>query len=303
MNAKLLPLFGLLALSPGVLPAQTADPEAPPPVLALGREEIKPGKMGVHGKTSAGYAAVLAKANPAMHWIGFTPVSGDDNVTMYLSGHPSFAQAISDNEKADSAIAQNASLKAEVDRLGAASADVHASQRTSYYVYRAANSYHAPKMSDMAKARYLAVTTFRIKPGRVPDWNDYAKTLNAAREKAGANWLANYAYQSAIGVPAGTFLSFRPLRSLSELDDDNVKSEERQKAIDAALGGEMVVKMRRDLIAEILVESPTTNVYAVSREDSLPSAQFAAADPDFWSPKPAAATGKALATKKEAPKP
>ena len=64
----------------------------------------------------------------------------------------------------------------------------------------------------------------------------------------------------------------------------------------------MVVKMRRDLIAEILVESPTTNVYTVSREDSLPSAQFAAADPDFWSPKPAAA-GKALATKKETPKP
>ena len=303
MRSKLLPLVGLLTLSPGVLPAQTADPEAPPPVLAMNREEIKPGKMGVHGKTSAGYAAVLAKANPAMHWIGFTPVSGDENVTMYLSGHPSFAQAIADGEKADAAITQNVSLKAEVDRLGAASADLHASQRTSYYVYRAANSYHPPKMSDMAKARYLAVSAYRIKPGRVPDWNDYVKTLNAAREKAGATWLATYAYQSSIGAPAGTFLYFRPLRSLSELDDDNVKSEERQKAIDAALGGEMAVKMRRDLIAEILVESPTTNVYTVSREDSLPSAQFAAADPDFWSPKPAAATGKALATKKEAPKP
>ena len=164
MRSKLLPLVGLLTLSPGVLPAQTADPEAPPPVLAMNREEIKPGKMGLHGKTSAGYAAVLAKANPAMHWIGFTPVSGDENVTMYLSGHASFAQAISDGEKADAAITQNAALKAEIDRLGAASADVHTSQRNFYYVYRAANSYHPPKMSDMAKARYLAVTTYRIKP-------------------------------------------------------------------------------------------------------------------------------------------
>ena len=89
MRAKLLPLFGLLALSSGVLPAQTADPEGPPPVLALGREEIKPGKMGVHGKTSAGYAAVLAKANPAMHWIGFTPVSGEvTEVNKNLEGDP-----------------------------------------------------------------------------------------------------------------------------------------------------------------------------------------------------------------------
>ena len=303
MRTKFLPLFGLLTLAPAALPAQTADPEAAPPVLAMAREEIKPGKMGVHGKTSAGYAAVLAKANPAMHWVGFTPVSGDDNVTMYLSGHPSFAQAISDNEKVESAIAQNASLKAEIDRLGAASADMHASQRTAYYVYRAANSYHTPKMSDMAKSRYMSVTTYRIKPGRIPDWNDYVKTLNAAREKAGVTWLSYVAYQSSIGAAAGTFLSFRPLRSLAELDDDNTQAEERQKAVDAALGGETVVKARRELVAEILAEAPTTNVYAVSRQDSLPSAQFAAADPDFWSPKPAPVSGKALASKKETPKP
>jgi hypothetical protein len=33
------------------------------------------------------------------------------------------------------------------------------------------------------------------------------------------------------------------------------------------------------------------------------SAEFAAMDPEFWSPKAAAASGKALATKKVEPKP
>jgi hypothetical protein len=88
---------------------------------------------------------------------------------------------------------------------------------------------------------------------------------------------------------------------MSEMDEANTKSDERQKAIDAALGGDQVVKMRRELVSEILVEPVMTNLYAINRAESHPSAQFAAADPDFWSPKPAST--KALATtKKEAPK-
>ena len=61
--------------------------------------------------------------------------------------------------------------------------------------------------------------------------------------------------------------------------------------------------MRRELISEILVEPVTTNLYAISRAESHSTAQFAAFDPDFWTPKPAAAAGKALASKKETPKP
>jgi hypothetical protein len=90
---------------------------------------------------------------------------------------------------------------------------------------------------------------------------------------------------------------------MAEMDEMVAKADERTKAIDAALGGDQIVKMRRELISEILVEPATANLYAINRAESHPSATFAALDPDFWTPKPAAATGKALATKKEAPKP
>ena len=81
------------------------------------------------------------------------------------------------------------------------------------------------------------------------------------------------------------------------MSENIAKADERQKAVDAALGGDQVVKMRRELISEILVEAPTTNLYVISRGESHPSATFAAADPDFWTPKPAMTSAKPAAPK------
>lgn len=301
MRTKYLPMLGLLTLAPATLPAQTPDPEALPPVLTIYREEIKPGRGMAHEKTAAAYPAFFAKANPDIQYLGLSSITGD-NVALYLEGHVSFAAAEQNQAKLMGAMAQNVALRTEFERMDAQNADTVSTSRSAYFVLRPALSYKAPRMSDVAKARYMAVTTFRVKPGRVPDWNEFVTSLNAAREKAGAGWLSAATYQSQVGAPAGTFVSFRPLRSLAELDDDNAKGTERQKAIDAALGGEQAVKMRRELVAQLLVEAPTTNVYAINRDTSRPSDQFAAFNPDFWKPK-AAVPGKALATKKAEPKP
>lgn len=301
MRTKFLPLLGLLTLAPGALPAQTADPEALPPVLTIFREEVRPGRTMAHEKNSAAYPAFFAKANPDIQYLGLSSMTGD-NIVLYLEGHASFAAAEQTQAKLMGALAHNVALRTEFERMDAQNADLLNSSRTAYFVLRPALSYKAPRMSDVAKARYMAVTTFRVKPGHVPDWNEYVTSLNAAREKAGATWLSAATYQSQVGAPAGTFVSFRPLRSLAELDEDNAKGAERQKAVDAALGGEQAVKMRRELIAQILVEAATTNVYVINRDTSRPSEQFAAFNPDFWKPK-AAVPGKALATKKAEPKP
>jgi hypothetical protein len=299
---SVLSLSFLMLLPAGAAWAQTAD-SGPPPVLIVGREDVKPGRMGAHEKVSTAYAALFAKASPDDSWLGLTPISGDDNAVLFLVGHPSFAAAEANHMHFEASLAQNAALKAENDRLDAQSADLRTSSRNAWFVHRPALSYHAPKMGDVAKSRLVRVTTYRVKPGHVPDWNDYVKTLNAAREKAGVNWMSSAAYESQVGAAGGTFLTFQFSRGMAELDELVAKADERQKAIDAALGGDQVVKMRRQLLSEILSEPATTNLYAISRGESHPGATFAALDPDFWTPKPAApATGKALATKKEAPK-
>jgi hypothetical protein len=298
---SVLSLSFLILLAAGAAWAQTAD-SGPPPVLILGREDVKPGRMGAHEKVSTAYAALFAKASPDDSWLGLTPWSGEDTAVLFLVGYPSFAAAEASRNHFEASLAQNAALKAESDRLDAQNADLRTSSRTAWFVHRPALSYHAPKMGDVAKSRLVRVTTYRIKPGRVPDWNDYVKTLNAAREKAGVNWMSSAAYESQVGAAGGTFVSFQFSHGMAELDELVAKADERQKAIDAALGGDEVVKKRRQLISEILAEPATTNLYAINRAESHPGATFAALDPDFWTPKPATATGKALATKKEAPK-
>ena len=299
---SVLSLSFLILLAAGTAWAQTAD-SGPPPVLIIDREDVKPGRMGAHEKVSTAYAALFAKASPDDSWLGLTPISGEDNAVLFLVGYPSFAAAEATHNQLEASLAQNAALKAERDRLDAQGADMRTSSRTAWFVHRPALSYHAPKMGDVAKSRLVRVTTFHVKPGRVPDWNDYVKTLNAAREKAGASWISGATYESQVGAAGGTFVVFQFHRAMAEMDELVAKADERQKAIDAALGGDEVVKKRRQLISEILVEPATTNLYAINRAESHPGATFAALDPEFWTPKPAApATGKALATKKEAPK-
>ncbi len=122
------------------------------------------------------------------------------------------------------------------------------------------------------------------------------------REKANID-THSVVYQIATGAGNNTFLIFSANRSLAEWDDLNAKAPERQKAIDAALGGDEVVKQRRMLISEIVADTYDT-LYAMTPTISRPSPQIAAADPDFWTPKAAAAApAKATAAKKEASKP
>jgi len=177
--------------------------------------------------------------------------------------------------------------------------DQHASQRTAYYTLRPELSYEPRTVEQTGKSRFMSVTTTRIKPGRVPDYVDYIKSLNVARKKAGVD-AHTAVYQVATGAPTGTFLSFTSMRSLSDIDDARQKMEASQKALDEALGGPDAVKQRRMLISEIVADGYNT-VYAMAPSLSRPTALIAAADPDFWNPKPAAAT-KALAAKKQAPK-
>ena len=58
------------------------------------------------------------------------------------------------------------------------------------------------------------------------------------REKANADWIHTAVYQVITGAPVGTFVTFTLNRSLAEWDELTAKMQERNKAIDAALGGD-----------------------------------------------------------------
>ena len=289
-------ILGTLVLSASAVLAQDTGP---PSVIAIAREEIKPGRMASHTRSAASFVAAATKANAPLHRVALVPISGDENAVAYLQTFGSFAEVEAARKQFDETVAANAAFKTELDRLDREEVDQHASQRTAYYTLRADLSYHPRGMELTARSRFMSVSTTRIKPGRIQDYVDYIKALNAARDKIGSQ-AHTAVYQVASGATNGTFLTFTSMRSLSEMDDARQRMEQSQKALDEALGGADVVKQRRMLISDIVADGYNT-VYAMEPTLSRPTEQFAAADPDFWNPKPAAAA-KALASKKETPK-
>jgi hypothetical protein len=291
----ILPLIAATLFSGLAIAAEDPAP-GPPRVLLVAREEIKPGSMGSHEKIAAEFVSAMSKTKLENYRLGLTPVSGDDNQVLYLEAYDSFAALEAARSAMDKEVANNAAFKASLDQVEMRGGPMHASQKTAIAVYREDLSYRPLKMNDVAKARYFNVTTVRVKQGQSPDYVEYSRQFNAARAKANLD-EHTAAYQIVTGASAGTFLFFSTSRSLTEWDEYGKNLDARTKAIDEALGGESVVKQRRQLAGEIVTDS-ASSLYALSPAISRPAPQFAAYDPDFWSPKPKA-PAKALAVKKE----
>jgi hypothetical protein len=299
MRRVTVPFVVALAALGGAAVAEEAP--GPPPVLIINKEEIKPGQMGPHEKNAARFVAIQNKANADSFRLGLTPVSGDDNVVVYLEGYASFEDMEKAQRKFGDTLAANASLQAEMDQMTQQGAGMHTSQKTSLAVYRSDLSFRPVRMDDVAKARYFGIATTRLNIGQLPNYEAYTKALNAARDKANADWVHTAVYQLVSGAPANTFVTFTLYRSLKEWDEITAKMVDRNKAIDEALGGEAVVKERRKQSGEMIAEVSSA-LFAMTPTISRPSPQFMAYDPGFWTPKPAAGA-KALVSKKEKPAP
>jgi hypothetical protein len=281
-----------------------AQEAGPPAVIAIGREEIPPGRMPAHERNAAAFVSVLNRAGATSYRIGLVPVSGDDNQVLYLEPYASFADLEQARVQLDRAVTSNAALRAEMEQLQRDNVQLHHSQRTTLARLRADMSYRPNPREETARARYFSVTTTRVKPGRGPDYAEYVKQLNVARAKANIE-VHTAVYQVVSGAPTGTFITFTSLKSLKEWDEGFARADRDQKALEEALGGAVVVERRRQLLSDTVAEGQNT-LFAISPAMSRPTPQMAAADPDFWMPKPAVASGKAVAKKvatEEKPKP
>jgi hypothetical protein len=290
-----IPLIALAALLSCGASVAEESAGGPPPVLAIGREEIPPGRMPAHEQNAAGFVSVLNRAGAASHRIALVPLSGDDNQVLYLEAYDSFAGFEEARRQFDQAVAANAALRTEMDQLGRDNVQLHNSQKTTLARYRADLSYRPKPREETARARYFSVTSVRVKAGRGPDLAEWIKQGNAARAKANID-DHTAVYQVASGAPFGTFLFFSSHKSLKEWDEGFARGEQERKAIEEALGGPVVVASRRQIASDITMEVVNT-LYAINPAMSRPTAEMAAVDPDFWTPKPAVASGKALAKK------
>jgi hypothetical protein len=198
-----------------VLPARAQTPtpteaDAPPAVLQIEREEVRPGRGGAHAVNEAAWAAAYIKAQSPVTWLGMTSVSGPSEA-WFLSRHESFAAL----EKAQDSTEAAPALAAERDKVSAAEGDMLSRTSTILARYRPELSYQpVVKLPEM---RYMTVDLVRVKAGRVPEFQDTWRMLVAAHTKAtmDEHWAV---FQVESGMPDTTFLFLYPRKSLAEID-------------------------------------------------------------------------------------
>ena len=276
-----LPILGLLLACGAEAIAQ--QPPGPPAVLVMTREQFKPGSMLTHNKQMPAFNALFEKAKIVSYRLGLVPVSGDQNHLLYLEGFPSFAEMEAAPKKVADAMASSPALQAEFDALTQKNEPLHDSQTAMVARLRSDMSYRPNTMDRTGKARYFSVTVVRVNVGRNPDYIDYVKQTNAAREKANLD-EHSVVFQVVSGAPGGTFLTLSTNRTLAEVDDFYRDLDARTKKLDEAIGGALVVKQRQRTASEIVAQLSST-LYAIDRNLSRPRPEFVAADPDFWKAK------------------
>lgn len=252
----------------------------PPPVLLIVREDIKPGKMAAHNKHSASFVQIFGKLQTSSYRIAMLPVAGSENDVLYITALSSFAEMEKAQQETDKKMsAATGPTRVELDRLDREAADLHAAMRDMFTIYRPDLSFD-PGV-DITKMRYMAVTTVRVRPGQDDQYAEYVKSVvNVARTRAKAE-LHVAAFQVIAGSPATTYMFFRPMKSLAEYDL-RIGARVREAMTDDQ-------KKKADKMAGESVVFTETSVYAFAPEMSYVPNDFAAGDPAFWNPKPAAA--------------
>ena len=258
---------------------------APPPVLRIDREILKPGKSGsVHDRSESAFVKAMSNAKSPEYYIAMDSMSGKHRA-LYFTGYDSFAEM----EKDALDDQKNAAFSAAIDRAEVADGELLDSSDQSSWVYRPDQSLN--QTAGLAGIRYFELEVFQIKPGHEADWDEAVKLVKEAYTKVpDAHWAM---YQSVFGREQPAYLVIIPRKSLSEVDAGFQQSAKFM----AAMGADGMKKLSE--LSAAAIASSETNIFAINPRQSYMNEDMIKSDPDFWRPKPAPAP----AAKKEKAEP
>ncbi len=259
----------LSAVSVAPLAAQTAavNPPPPPSVLWIQRELVKPGKGSAHNEWEAGWPAAFGKSNWPTTYLAANALTGSNEAWFFI-GYPSFEAMEKDMGQMDA----NASLTAEMKRLGAGESDFLESTSGVLAQYIPSVSYKP--VVDIPKMRYFEILRYAMKPGHEGDFIKAATIYKDGFTKAGIDnhWAT---YRVVSGMPAGTYLVIVPMRSLSMFDRTGSEDEAMARALGPEQMGALG-KLVTDGVATV-----QSQIFAFNPKMSYVSKEWKAADP-FW---------------------
>lgn len=242
-----------------------------PKVLLIMREYVKPGKTGaVHEKSEAAFVSAAKAANWPTHYVAVNSMSGRSRA-LFLMGYPTFEAWEKDNQAQE----KNAALTAAFDKASLSDGELLSDYDQGVFTLDSENSL---RPGDAVHARYLEISSYRIKPGHRKDWMDLVKIYHDTLEKAvpDAHWALYESYYGADN--GGVYVVISPMKSLAE-DDASMGDG---KKLQEALGAEGMKHLSE--LTAACVESNQTNLFSMNPKMSYPAAEWIKAD-SFWAPK------------------
>ena len=272
----------LLSLFPGTTRAQDS---APPKILTITREFVKPYRSGeAHEKAETAFVQAMRAAKWPTHYLGMTSVSGKSRALFFT-----FYDSFDAWEKDVQAQGKDATLSAAIEHAGAADGELLDSVDQAVLVYEPDFSLR-PKPGD-PKRHAIQIDSYHVKPGHYEEWSELVKLVRSAYEKAvpDAHWGC---YRLQYGGSGGTYLFLTGFRSASEID----AGFEHDKQFEAALGEHGLRRLGE--LEAASVDSSEHQLFVFNPKMSYVTDEYLKADAEFWAPKEEPAV-KATAEKKK----
>jgi hypothetical protein len=243
----------------------------PPAVLRIFREDIKQGMDAAHERSENAFMTEAARAKYPANIIGMTSITGPSQA-WFLEAHDSF-NAIS------TTLAAFDKPDADFAKLDALDGELRSGSTSWIAVYRPDLSFHGQELlQNLPKARFFNIDMIRIQPGHDHEFAELRHMVVDAAQRAISDQPVAV-YQIVSGLPAGTYLSFEPITSLKTMD----ASDDRTREMYRAMGSTTTRRYVKAVADEIT--SQESRLFAINPKMSYVSKEFAAGDPNFWSPR------------------
>lgn len=272
------------------MPSTMASMPAPPNILMIETDNIKPYMTVPYDKVAEQYIAPSVKAKLPGSVIAMEALTGAPRA-QYLFAYDSF-QGMQDMEDM---INKNDALHSTFKALDAQEAAYTSEVHNVIWHYRDDLSNSAAS-ADIPHDRFWESIVFHIKPGHDQEFEAVAKMYKDAYAKIGVNlhWAT---FESEMGA-SDTYIVLLPMVSLKDEDDGLA----RQKTVMDAFGADGMHQMEET--ARDAYMSIDDTLWEVNPKTSYVPKEWIAANPDFWAPKPAGMMKSTMApAMKPAPKP
>ena len=267
-------LAGLFAASARPMRAQDGNPATagPPKFLNMIHQELKPGRVWEYDELEASIARIYAREAIPVYWLELESITGPSEV-LYLNLFDSSEDLVKSQKALSAALAAHPELAQTQDRL----LQENTSSGTTVLGVRRDDMGYRANSIDFSKMRTLRLTTIFAHPGYERAFAEAEWSLSGAQEKANAK-VAWAVYEVTAGLPEPAFVIVTPMQSLAGVDDGLETNQALQKADGGAL------EQHLQELARIAYGASDSRLYSVHPKASHVSKEFAAGDPNFWSP-------------------